>query len=384
MRVIVVGAGVLGASVARHLAVAGAQVHLVDRGSPGEGTSATTFSWTNANRKPDPDYFRLNTAGMAEHAELAKELPGPPAYVRNGSLFLADAASEPWLVENVELLRASGYEARFVDADEAVSTAGNIRVPSSVTSIAAFPAEGHVFPRRLVDNLVADATRHGATVSTGEVERIEEHDGVAVSLRDGEVIRGDRLVLAAGRWSEALAATAGLSLPMVTHTEQGSPIIGLLGYVASPQLDLRCVVHSPRLNMRPDTDGRTVVQALDLNPTVDPAGPVPTADIAETISQRFAELTASGSDAEIAFRIGYRSLPADGLPVAGFASPQARVYALVTHSGITLAPLLGRFAAEELLTDREEPMLRSFRPDRLAGTPKSDIGLERPTRLGEQ
>lgn len=383
MRVIVVGAGVLGASVARHLAVGGAEVHLVDRWSPGGGTSATTFSWTNANRKPDPDHFRLNTAGMAEHVALARQLPGPPAYVGSGSLFLADAASEPWLAENVERLRGSGYEARFVDAEEAVRTAGDLRVPSSVTSIAAFPGEGYVLPHRLVDNLVADATRRGATVSTGEVERIEEADGVTVSLRDGAVLRGDRLVLAAGRWSEDLAATAGLSLPVVTDTGRGSPIIGLLGYVRSPQLDLRCVVHSPRLNLRPDTGGQAVVQALDLNPTVDPAAPVPPDDV-EVVAQRFAELTASQPDVDISFRVGYRSLPADGLPVAGFASPLARVYALVAHSGITLAPLLGRSAAEELLADREEPMLRSFRPGRFAGTTKSEIAMERPTRLGEQ
>lgn len=386
MRVIVVGAGVLGASVARHLALAGAQVQLVDRGSPGEGTSATTFSWTNANRKLDPDYFRLNTMGMAEHAVLARELPGPAAYVHSGSVFLADATNESWLADNVEQLRTLGYEARYVDADEAARNVGDIQVPPSVTSIAMFPEEGYVLPRRLVDNLVADAARQGATVSRCEVAQFEEHpDGVTVSLRDGQTLRGDRLVLATGRWSEALAATAELSVPMVTDTERGSPLIGLLGYVTDPQLDLRCVLHSPGLNMRPDSDGQTVVQALDLNSTVDPADPIPTDEVVETVSQRFTGLTALADPAvKITFQVGYRSLPADGLPVTGFLSSLARTYALVTHSGITLAPLLGRLAAEELLTDHDNPMLHRFRADRFTGTPKSQIALEQPTRLGEQ
>lgn len=384
MRVIVLGAGVLGASAARQLARAGAQVRLIDQCSPGEGTSATTFSWTNANRKLDPDYFHLNTTSMAEHAKLAEELPGPPAYAHSGSVFFADAPSESWLTENVAQLRELGYPAHFVDRDVARQQAGAIRVPPSVTAVASFPSEGYVHPRRLVNNLITDATRHGAELTFGTVERIEEQDGVTVWLHGGEVLRGDRMVLAAGRWSEQLAATAGLSLPMVSGTERGSPIIGLLGTVTNPRIELRCVLHSPGLNMRPDLDGRTVIQALDLNPSIDPAEPVPE-KVVETMSQRFAELTgASESDVGLEFQIGYRSLPADGLPVSGFLSSRARIYGLVTHSGITLAPLLGRLCAEELLGDSADPMLRAFRPDRLIGTPKSEIALARPTRLGEQ
>lgn len=124
--------------------------------------------------------------------------------------------------------------------------------------------------------------------------------------------------------------------------------MGLLGYVRSSDIDLRCVLHSPGLNLRPAAD-RAVVQALDLNPDVDPANPpTSTGRIAETITQRLATLLPHSGTPEPDLQIGFRSLPADGYTIAGYTSPNSRVYCLVSHSGITLAPVLGRLAAAEI------------------------------------
>jgi glycine/D-amino acid oxidase-like deaminating enzyme len=65
-------------------------------------------------------------------------------------------------------------------------------------------------------------------------------------------------------------------------------------------------------------------------------------------------------------RVGQRPLPADGLTIAGFADPGSRFYAVATHSGITLAPLLGDLVSGELLGS-ESPLLADFRPSRFAG-----------------
>lgn len=388
MKVIVIGAGVLGVSAARHLAVAGEDVLLLDRQGAGTGTSATTFAWTNSNRKPDPDYHRLNLAGMEEHARLAEQLCGAPSYFRSGALQWADTANEQRLADNVERLRALGYPARWVTAGEATRIAGDLRVPATITSIAHFPSEGYVLPDLFVANLLADAERHGARCVIGEVEGIDEGpDGVAVTLAGGRVCTGDRVVLAAGRWTRRLAARAGIDIPMVTDTGRGAQTVGLLGYARSPELDLRCVVHSPGLNLRPAAGRYTVLQALDLNADVDPADP-PSAggDIANTLARRFSALLPDpGRAPEIELRIGFRSLPADGRTVAGHASAWSRVYCLVSHSGVTLAPVLGRLVAAEITTGQEEDLLRAFRPTRFASARRSDIEVDQhATRLGEQ
>lgn len=385
MKIIVVGGGILGASITRALAVAGEEVHLLDRWGVGTGTTATTFSWVNSNRKLEPAYFRLNVAGMAEHGKLARELSGPRSYFPSGSVHCADTENEPWLVHNVEVLRSLDYPARWVERDEAARIAGEIRFPESTTAIAHFPGEGYVLPELLLGNLLDDARRHGAEISVGEVVAVEETSGGSrVTLADGEVREADRIVLATGRWTDELAARSGFDVPMMTEIRQGSPIIGLLGYVTSPEVGLRCVVHTPSLNLRPAAGGQTVVQALDLNALVDPALP-PSTEICRAIAERFTDLvpTRSGPP-EIDLRVAIRSMPADGFTIAGFTSADSRIYALVTHSGITLAPLLGRLAAAEITRGEPQELLASFRPTRFAAVPRTDLVVHRPTRLGEQ
>ncbi|MGW1782629.1 NAD(P)/FAD-dependent oxidoreductase [Streptomyces sp. NPDC002143] len=388
MKVIIIGAGVLGVSVARQLAVAGEDVLLLDRSGAGTGTTATTFAWINSSRKPDPDYHRLNLAGMEEHARLAEQLRGAPSYFPSGALQWADAANERRLADNVERLQALDYPAHWVTPDEATRIAGDLRIPATITSIAHFPGEGYVLPALFVGNLLADAERHGATCAIGEVVAIDDRpDGVSVTLAGGEVHRGDRVVLAAGRWTERLAARAGIDVPMVTDAGRGAQTVGLLGYARAPGLDLRCVIHSPGLNLRPEAGGHAVLQALDLNADVDPADP-PSADgdIANTLARRFSALLPDPSRApEIDLRVGLRSLPADGHTVAGHASAQSRVYCLVSHSGVTLAPILGRLVATEIITDQEQDLLRAFRPTRFTGAGRSDIEVDQhATGLGDQ
>ncbi|BBC29139.1 Fructosyl-amino acid oxidase [Streptomyces graminofaciens] len=388
MKVIIVGAGVLGVSVARQLAVVGEDVLLLDQRGAGTGTTATTFAWTNSNRKPDPDYHRLNLAGMEEHARLAEQLRGAPAYFPSGALHWADAANEQRLAGNVERLQALGYPALWVTVDEATRIAGGLRIPAAITSIAHFPGEGYVLPDRFVNNLLADAEQHGAECAIGEVVAIDDGpDGVSVTLAGGRVCTGDRVVLAAGRWTEQLAARAGIDVPMVTDVSRGAQTVGLLGYARSPELDLRCVIHSPGLNLRPEASGHTVLQALDLNADVDPANPPPRdGDLAGTLAQRFSALLPDpGRAPEIDLRIGLRSLPADGHTVAGYASTRSRVYCLVSHSGVTLAPILGRLVAAEITTDQEQDLLGAFRPTRFTGVRRSDIDVDQhATSLGEQ
>ncbi|MFD7283790.1 NAD(P)/FAD-dependent oxidoreductase [Streptomyces sp. NPDC059862] len=388
MKIIIIGAGVLGVSVARHLAVVGVDVLLLDQWGAGTGTTATTFAWTNSSRKLDPDYHRLNLAGMEEHARLAEQLRGAPSYFPSGALQWADAASQQRLTDNVERLQSLGYPAHWVTPDEATRIAGELRIPATITSIAHFSSEGYVLPDLFVGNLLADAEQHGAKFAIGEVVAIDDRpDGVSVTLAGGRVCTGDRVVLAAGRWTERLAARAGIDIPMVTDVGRGAQTVGLLGYSRSPELDLRCVIHSPGLNLRPTADGHTVLQALDLNGDVDPADP-PSADgdLASTLVRRFSTLLTDPSRApKIDLRVGFRSLPADGHTVAGYASAQSRIYCLVSHSGVTLAPILGRLTATEITTDQEQDLLRSFRPTRFTGIQRSDIEVDQhATSLGEQ
>src|SRR5215472_14331909 len=88
-RIVVIGAGLYGASVAAALARRGARVTVVDAHAPGGGTSGATFSWTNSCGKQPRAYHDLNVAGMAAHRKLAA-LPHSDWYHETGNIEWAD------------------------------------------------------------------------------------------------------------------------------------------------------------------------------------------------------------------------------------------------------------------------------------------------------
>ena len=89
MKVAVVGAGVVGASVAFRLSQSEkAEVTITDQGQPGSGTTSTSFAWLNANRKTPREYYELNRAGMQEHIQLQEELGDAPGLHPGGNLIL--------------------------------------------------------------------------------------------------------------------------------------------------------------------------------------------------------------------------------------------------------------------------------------------------------
>lgn len=386
MHIIVIGSGMLGLSTADNLVMSGIDVTLVDARNLGAGTSGTSFAWTNANGKLDPAYHELNIAGMEEHSRLASTLPGPCTYHRSGGLQMADAHQAPQLEEKIARLTELDYPSELISADHVGVIAGDISVPKGIELIAHFPSEGYVLTGQLLRNLRAHAVEHGAKLIRGTVTEVDEGGAQAkVHLGDGRVLSADRVVLATGRWTQALAQASGFDTPMNDEIGRGSAVTGLLGYVRTNSTRVRAVVHTPQLNLRPGEDGTIVVQALDLNPRIDPAAP-PTAEgpFAKVMAERFTAVTNESTPDLIDLRVSYRSLPADGFTIAGFAAGRSRVYCLVTHSGITLGPLLGRLAAEELVADSQQDLLESFRPTRFEYATSTAGGVNLPLQLGDQ
>ncbi|MHA6804026.1 NAD(P)/FAD-dependent oxidoreductase [Salinifilum ghardaiensis] len=383
MKIAVIGLGVLGASAARSLALQGAQVTVFERSAPLAGTSGTSFAWTNSHGKNPRAYHDLNVAGMREHDALAAEPgPVPPWFARTGNLEWAeDEAGAERLSSAVAALADRDYPVAWIGPDRARALVPDLRVPAGVDRIAHYPTEGHVLPALLVARLWGEAADHGAELRCpAAVSALSERSsGVQVTCPEGTA-EFDAAVLTTGRWTEELTAAAGCRIPMAAPERPGSAAVGFLGYTAPVPSRLDRVLTTPRLNVRPDGGGRLVVQALDLDTAADPADP-PQGDgpHAQQLRHRLAGLLAGCGGARWeSLRVGQRALPADGLTAAGFLGASARTYVLTTHSGITLGPLLGRLAADELVTGAPAEELAPFRPDRLAD--RGDLPEPAPAR----
>jgi glycine/D-amino acid oxidase-like deaminating enzyme len=368
-RTIVVGAGVLGLSIAERIAAGGDRVTLVDRGAPGSGTSATSFGWLNANGKVPRSYHRLNVEGVEAWRRLAAETGTQRWLHMTGRIQWA--VSDPEIAEldrSVEAMRAWGYPVEQITADAARRLEPAVRIGPGA-EVRLWPSEGFVIPGLLVDWLLDRAESHGVEVVqeasvTGFVLRGGAVGGVR--LAGGGSLDADRVVVCVGRWSEALLAGIGVRVPMQAAAT-GSPALGLLGYTGPTAARLRRTITGPGLNVRPDgMIGRFVLQGIGLDGFADPdVAPDPAGEVAAELVARARAILAGFDEARLdELRVGFRAVPADRLTVAGWAPGVDGLYVVATHSGFTLALHLGELVAREVGAGTSEGSLDEFRPAR--------------------
>jgi glycine/D-amino acid oxidase-like deaminating enzyme len=234
-----------------------------------------------------------------------------------------------------------------------------------------FPQEAWIDTRALTERLVA-ATRHGGgRVLTGperEVVGISREDNcvAAISLRGGQALPVRAVVNAAGVGGTAVAAMVGRDLPM-----QDSP--GLIVRATLPD----GVETLTRLNdrdiiaMRPDGPNRVLI-ALDVDAGAElqglPYGPLP---LDHPLVGRVMVLAANAAPGlavaqPTAAIVAPRPMPADGYPSVGGVAAIPGYFEAITHSGVTLAPLIGRSLASEILGQTPDPLFAPYLPDRFA------------------
>lgn len=362
--VAVVGAGIVGASVAYNLVKQGATVHVIDRDEPGRGTTATSFAWLNANQKTPKPYFDLNLAGMAEHRVLAESLGTARWYHPDGNLFWADDAGLADLQARVARLQEWGYAAEWIDARAAnADLEPGAAFPDPSTPVAWFPDEGWVDAPALTQRLLGEARQSGATIVTNTaVTAIDRTGGrvAGVTLSSGDRVAADVVVNAAGPEAPAVAALAGSPLPFAT-------VPGLLLRLGHPGNPLRRILHTSVMNVRPDGRDFLILQAPGLDERLEGRREIRPADplIGEILARGIAGLPALSAASLAEIRIGVRPIPADGYPSTGRLDPSDGYVEAVTHSGVTLGPLLGRLIATEAVTGKVDPLLAPFRASRL-------------------
>ncbi|HEY3111878.1 MAG TPA: FAD-dependent oxidoreductase, partial [Chloroflexota bacterium] len=218
----------------------------------------------------------------------------------------------------------------------------------------------------LAATLVEAARALGADVRAGRTARILDASGdaarvelMASSDRLAETLEADLVVVAAGRWSDQVAGSVGARAPL-------APTSGLLAVTSPLANGPARIAYLPGVHLRPDAGGRLVLQDDDTDAQVGPETPEhPDLPGCRLLLERARAFVPALADARVeAARVGTRALPADGYPIVGPAPEAARLYLAVTHSGMTLGPLLGEIVSAELLTGRPDPRLSTFRPGR--------------------
>ncbi|MGI8538414.1 MAG: NAD(P)/FAD-dependent oxidoreductase [Rubrobacteraceae bacterium] len=360
----VIGAGIVGASVAYFLSEKGASVVLLDASEPASGTTSTSFAWVNANNKTPKEYFDLNVAGMNEHIRLRDEFGGGAWLHETGNIIVAGEGNGDELSRRVERLRSWEYAAEMKTAAEAnADLEPDISFPNPETPVAHFPDETWADAPRLALELVDSARKNGAETRFGEaVKSIETEEGrFAVHLESGgDYVEADIVVNAAGPKADVVADMVGRSLPL-------DVFFGLLVRVDAPENSIRRLIHTPTVNLRPDGDGYILLHhdSVDERLTDDFAGVED--PLCRELLERATRLVPTLENASVVeARFGFRPVPGDGYSCVGAVPSVPGYYEAVTHSGVTLGPIVGRLLADEILDGKVDSLLAPFRPGRFS------------------
>ena len=348
------GAGIVGTSVAYRLSEEGAE--------PGSGTTSTSFAWVNANNKLPRNYFDLNVAGMREHERLCDEISGGWLHSTGNVIWAADE-EQGNLERRVERLRSWSYAAEMLPASTVnKKLEPRVAFPNPETGVAHFPEESWVDAPVLTRTLVRAAGRNGARALVGnEVRGIDAGgEGVTLQLENGDTVHADVVVNATGAKAASVAGLVGRELPLDVFR-------GLLVRVAVSGEPLHHLMHTPQINVRPDGPGYVLLHhdSVDAELTHDFAGKED--QLCGKLLERAQDVIPVLEEAELVeAKFGLRPVPADGHSCVGALSAIPGYYEAVTHSGVTLGPLIGRLLGREILTGEVDPLIAPFRPDRFA------------------
>jgi glycine/D-amino acid oxidase-like deaminating enzyme len=367
IRIGIVGGGIVGAAIAMRCAQAGADVTLLEKVAPAAGATSKSLAWINAFM--DDDYYmKMRLRAIDRWQAINKTLN--MGVVWGGYVNFTDReADRGRMAAQVAHLAAAGQPTKMIDGAELKRLAPEIQPGKFVEAIYS-PSGGHVDPVDATRRFLAAATAAGAKILYPCPVTAIEPGGKGVTLVTG---RGrmafDRVLIAGGVDAPAMLASLGYAMPLVhspgalMHTKPMPPMTRLV-YDGPGILEWKQAANGSVVGLEASVPPSLPVHEEILKRVV--AFPPGIAEMhGARILSKLAAYTPALAQGEVSHvTLGFRPMPKDGFPIVGSLPGIPAVSVCVTHSGVTLAPLLGDFMAAELVEGRDEPSLAPYRPGR--------------------
>jgi sarcosine oxidase, subunit beta len=357
----VIGAGATGLSVALHLAESGAAPLVLDRSGVGAGASGVQpgglrQQWSTAAT------CQLARESLGAYRELAGQTRASFRFDACGYVFLAHTAERlDVLRRGVALQQEVGVPSRLLTPSELAE-----RVPGLVVEGLAggtvCEEDGYFDrPQAAVEAIAERARARGARIELGAVRRVRrDGSGYRLELRDGQVL-AERVVLAAGADSAALAADLGVELPI----EAVARHIFLSRPVSERVLEPLVVSAERRFAGKQLADGRIMASDLQASGDVEEGRDRWRSHVAMVVEELLPRL--SHASLPLLLSGDYDVTP-DHQPIVGQlpGAEGAFVAAGFSGHGFMLAPAIGRRLAA-LVTGRQlDRLLNVYDPTRFA------------------
>lgn len=223
--VAIVGGGVIGASVAYHLALAGVlDIVVLDRGqSPGSGSTSRAAGGFRAQFHT-PVNVHLSLLSRSKLMSFADDTGVDPGYDRAGYLWVASTDAEMEALRNaLAMQQGEGLvEAGELSVDDIPGANAAISL-ESVVGATYCPTDGFIKPMEILRGYLAAAERLGARIQWDTHALSMERDANGLIRRIGTnrgAIDVEKVVNAAGAWAAQIAALAGMVLPVSPRRRQ--------------------------------------------------------------------------------------------------------------------------------------------------------------------
>ncbi len=359
--VIVIGAGIIGATCAWRLSQAGLKVTVLERSATGSEASQAALGVLTFHARPQfPEPLLVLCRHSREYYpsvidELAEVTGERVDYREAGQLMVAPFDADlPELEEAERANRELGLEVERASPEEVRLLEPHLN--PDLASALYYPGDAWVDNTALTFAIVKAAQSAGARIERANVTSIEMGNGRAGGVQaGGETYQSEWIVLAAGCWSGQIPGVP--DLPVVPRRGQAFAVEGAL---------IRRVVHSPRAYMVPKGDIQTMLGATVEDVGFDTANTLGgLRDIASKSLEMSAKLESCTFDGAWA---GLRPGTPDEIPVIG---PFEQIPNLIVASGhfrngILLAPLTARLVRDHLTGSDPVPDLAPFSPNRAA------------------
>ena len=368
--VVVVGAGVMGASIAFQLARSGARVTVIDERPPVGGISGRTFGQIRQHYSNEL-LVRMARRGFEVIEGWRDEVGvGDPGYARLGYLLLVATDQIDALRGNVELGRGCGVDTRFVTADE-IAAIEPLLVADGLAGGAYEPDGGYIDVTRMVLSWLTAAQIQGARLLSGvRVTALRTAGGAVagVATTVGN-IDAPAVVTATGAWGRELLDPLGVEVPLgrlrldmaTLEIEAGRP-------------QMQCCVTDGNSNVvvRPDMGRRVVAVAYpdDMPAVDDPLAPGADEDHRAHLDRLDAAFAARMPTMRRARVIGHVSgaydVTPDYHPVIGWAPGISGLFLALGFSGhgLKLSPTVGEVVSAMVLGQEPAFDLHELRPER--------------------
>ncbi|MDH3191029.1 MAG: FAD-binding oxidoreductase, partial [Acidimicrobiia bacterium] len=204
-----------------HMARAGVDVVLVERGLLGSGSTSKAIGGIRASFN-HPTNIEIGLYGRQVFSTFEEDFDQPVGYTKGGYLYLIDDTIPMEQMEaSVALQNSYGVVSRLIDPAEAHRLSPMINQDHCVAALWS-PDDGRAEPEAAVAGYARAARREGATLRTGvTVTGIEVQDGEIRSVEtDHEIIETGTVINCAGAWAPQIGAMVGIDLPIEPYRRQ--------------------------------------------------------------------------------------------------------------------------------------------------------------------